>query len=281
MKNKIYFILFSILLLNIWGCENAEIINTRKQSNNKKIEEVKAKNTDYNLVYTKYKIPLPLDLFNFLGKYSQFNKEYLNSTENKENYFTEVEKAINLGIYTTDLVYCNIFTKSNLSLKYFQTAKIIANSINIEVGYTQDFIERLESNRENKDSLIQIVNESYWKACNHLQNSGQNNILPFVVFGNWIEGIYIISQSKESVPETRIQEHILNKQKGLENTINYLYDVQIESSAFYYCDDLKKTIKKLENLLSLYENYEIKNSNENYVKIENEIIKIRNFYIQF
>ncbi len=277
MKNKFYIILFSILLFNIWACDES---NNNKTTDDKIVEE-KIEEINYNLVYTKYKLPLPLKLFNFLEKYSEFNNEYLNLPKNREKYISEIEKAVNLGIYTTDLVYCNIFTQSELSIEYFETTKLLANSINIEVGYNKIFIERLESNSNNKDSLIQIVDESYWKACNHLEESKQNNILPFVVFGSWIEGIYIISQSKESVPETRIKEHIINKKQGLENIINYLYDVQIESSAFYYNDDLKKIIVKMENLLLLYENYELDNSNENFVKIENKIIKIRNIAIQF
>jgi len=280
IKDRKYLILFSLFLLSILSCENAETIKTKTQSHNKKIEEQTTEQIKYNLVYTKYKLPLPLELFNFLEKYSQFNEEYLNSTKDIEKYFTEIEKAIILGIYTTDFAYCNIFANSNLSVVYFETSKLIANSINIEVGYNQNFVERIEANNNNKDSLVLIADESYWKACNHLEETGQKNILPFVVFGTWIEGVYIISQSKESVPETRIKEHVFNKKEGLENIINYLYDVQIETSAFYYNDDLKKIIKKLEILLSLYEKYELQNSNENYSEIEKEITKIRNFAIQ-
>ncbi len=273
MKKKLLVLslLFLFIFLSIFGCDNSS------SNINSLIKNDSTSKQNYNLVYTKYKIPLPVELFKFLEKNSKFNLQYLNDIKNTENYLTEVEKATNLGIYTTDLIYCNVFVQSELSLIYFDNTKSISNSINIQVGYTKDFIKRLETNCNNKDSLISIVDESYWKACNHLDKNGQNNILPFVVFGNWIEGLYIITQSKETVPETRIKEHILSKKQGLENIINYLFDVQIESSAFYYNNDLKAIIKHLEVLLKLFEKQELKPTDKQiYYTIEKEIIKIRN-----
>jgi len=93
------------------------------------------------------------------------------------------------------------------------------------------------------------------------------NKIHFILFSILL--LNILGCENAETINTKIKEHILNKKEGLDNIINYLYDVQIESSAFYYTDDLKINIKKLDGLKSLYENYELENSNDNYLKIEN------------
>lgn len=246
--NKKYFFLIVLIIFFALSCEPVNNENPKIKKNIKP-----AADKDNNLVYSKYKIPLPIEIFSFLEKYSKFNGNYLNKTTNKNHYIKELDRAINLGIYTTDLVYCNKFFESDLSIQYFETAKDLANSIGIYTGYTPEFVQRLQENSTNKDSIIKIVEESYSKACNDLHKNEKNNILPFVVFGNWIEGVYIIIQSKESVPAERIKEQVLKQKTGLQNVINYILDVQIETSAFYYSDDLSIIMEQLKYIIQLYE----------------------------
>jgi hypothetical protein len=49
------------------------------------------------------------------------------------------------------------------------------------------------------------------------------------------------------------REQIMNQQEGLLRLIKYLYDVMIESSAFYYNYDIKHIIMDLNNVKKVYD----------------------------
>ena len=281
MNKKITKTLFFLSIISLFytSCD----YETSNRNNN--VDTIYISQTDNikksNLVYTKYNIPLTIDLFQLIQEKSQFIPNNINPKENSEKYLSIISKAINLGIYTTDLAYCNIFSQGQQSVEYFNLTKEIANSLHIEKGYNQDFIERLDANIDNKDSLISIANDSYWRACNYLDENGNNNILPFVVFGGWIESLYIIINSQgENLSAELIKKYLIEQNTGLENLINYLYDVQIESTAFYFNGDLKIIIKQLETLSILFEKYEFKkNKDKIYQDITNLILDIRKKYV--
>jgi hypothetical protein len=108
----------------------------------------------------------------------------------------------------------------------------------------------MENNVNSADSLSNIAAESYWKACNYLADNEKNNILPFVIYGGWVESQYLTIASND-LKDTR--EQILNQREGLLSLINYLYEVMIESSAFYYNYDIKTIIVKLNNIKKVYD----------------------------
>lgn len=233
------------------------------------------------IVYTKYEIPLNIDLINFLYQNGiEFNQEILNPLSNREGYFTEISKALNLGIYTSDLAYCTVFYKSQLSLEYFDANRLLAQELGFSEGYDKVYYQRLERNASNKDSLKRIAEESYWKACNFLEDNNKNNILPFVVFGGWIETMYLFVEQNQKNPEKEIlKKQIIIQNDVVSNIIKYLYEVMIETSAYYYNEELKIIIAELKVLDKLYKDF---NSNQNEIvfqKIESKIKHLRDLYI--
>ena len=272
-----------VLLFILLTCSFLLTCNTPTSDHNNKNDTIQNNNSSiksYNIVYTKYKIPLTIDIFDFLKKHGTFEINVINPISNKDDYLTVISKAINLGIYTSDLAYCNIFSQGQLSVEYFDLTSKFANHLHIKDGYDKKFIDRIQKNTNDRDSLTSIANESYWKACNYLEANGNNNILPFIVFGGWIESLYIILFSEnDNISDIMIRDYIINQKVGLNNLINYLYDVQIESTAFYFNKDLKIIIKELETLKILYEKYDFKeNKPEIYKKIVTNIKEIRNKY---
>ena len=73
------------------------------------------------------RIPAPLEISVLLkesGK--QYNASFLNPTDNLARYNTNYKKALNLGIYGTDLGYTNIYEQNNDGIKYMATIKELA-----------------------------------------------------------------------------------------------------------------------------------------------------------
>jgi hypothetical protein len=235
--------------------------------------------TDFEIgVYTKYEIPLNIDILNFLFDSNiNFDKDLINPAGHKENYLTEISRAINLGIYTSDLAYSTVFSESQLSLDYFNINRELANDLGFIKGFDETYFKRLEENASNRDSLKIIAEESYWVACDYLEEEDKNNILPFVVFGGWIETMQILVNLENDFYKNDIlKKQILNQNYAVTNIIKYLYDVMIESSAFYFSEDLKNIITQLKIIEKLYKDYQNNKSEKVYEKIKSKIIEIRN-----
>ncbi len=203
------------------------------------------------VTYTKYDIPLPVELFTYLiDENIPFNPDILNNPDKGKQYTKETEQAAALGLYSADLAYCSVYNKQQAVMDFFNCSQDIAENLNLSAGFDQSYIDRFENNIECADSLSSIASNSYWTACNFLDENGKNNILPFVIYSSWVESLYLTIKSND-LNATKTQ--IINQKQGLLNLISYLYEVMIESSAFYYNMDIKLMIWKLNNLKTIYE----------------------------
>ena len=74
-----------------------------------------------------YSLPSPLETATLIKSAgAEYNEELLNKTANADNYTTIKKRALNLGIYTTDLSYASLFEQSQTSLNYMNASKKMA-----------------------------------------------------------------------------------------------------------------------------------------------------------
>jgi len=248
MKRTIIFLCAVLLLSGLEGCSG----NGKKN----RVKSVSDSDTQVsadvaNVVYTKYGIPLPVDLFKYLVTVEiPYNNDLLIPLENMDKYTKETKQAMALGVYSADIAYCSLYKRQQEVMGYFNCAFKLADKLDISEGFNFRYVERMENNVNSADSLSNIAAESYWKACNYLNDNEKNNILPFVIYGGWVESQYLTVASND-LKSTR--EQIMNQREGLLSLINYLYEVMIESSAFYYNYDIKTIIVKLNNIKKIYD----------------------------
>lgn len=233
-------------------------------------ESVKKNQQEITIIsFTKYKIPLPIDMFRYMeNKHVPCNVEFLLDYVNVPKYKTETSQALALGCYAADAAYCSVYGKQQEITDYYQTATKLSDKLDISEGFSMNEVHRIEENLQCADSLSKIANDSYWNACNYLEENGKNNILPFVVFGSWIESVYIMTTLCDiSDAQNKIKEH----QESLTNLMNYLYEVMIESSAFNYNYDIKRYQLKLAEIKKIYDSL---NNDDTDIQKINEIIRI-------
>jgi hypothetical protein len=68
---------------------------------------------------------------------------------------------LNLGVYGADLSYAGTYEMNQEIMKYLQVSKQLIEELNISTSFNRGFVERVERNLEDKDSLINIVSESF------------------------------------------------------------------------------------------------------------------------
>ncbi|MCQ2975701.1 MAG: hypothetical protein MJ211_12940 [Bacteroidales bacterium] len=269
MNKVICLLLSATMMICLCGCNS----NKNKYKLNSSVE--KSEEEQVNVVYTKYDIPLPVELFKYIiGEQVPFNVDLLNNTSNSSKYSKEHCQGMALGLYCADIAYCSVYSKQQELLDFYNAAYEIADKLDISAGYNIKFVERLEDNISSSDSLSNIASESYWSACNYLDENGKYNILPFVVYGGWVESLYLTIKSNDSDSAKMM---IINQKKGLLNLISYLYEVMIESTAFYYNSEIKLLIWKLNGLKTIYERIIDKDIDPQlYTDLCNKLISMRN-----
>src|SRR5258706_6241167 len=112
-------------------------------------------------------IPSPLEISVLLKESgTKYNLGLLNSSDNLSKYNSNYKKALNLGIYGTDLGYTNIYQQNQDGIKYLASIKSLANELNIGKFFDRETIGRLAGNSKNLDSLLLITTQNF-NAINH------------------------------------------------------------------------------------------------------------------
>lgn len=196
------------------------------------------------------KIPSPIELFSFIYEANaKFNKENLNSTDNRAKYATNQKKAINLGIYASDLGYCTVFKQNKETFNYFSVTKKMADELGLTEGFDSKIVKRIDDNMSNSDSLYQISNDSYSTAIRFLEQQGQGNLLPLMITGAWIESVNIAIKSVDKFnSENEIVIRIADQGLLLENLLEMyksLGEDTNESELYNKLLDLQQSFDKL------------------------------------
>lgn len=174
-----------------------------------------------------------------------FSKDYLAPTDDVDQFSTNFEQSLVLGIYGTDLGYLNMYNKTTVSLDYLRSIRKLAN--NIKVGQFFDFntLQRLAKNNENLDSLMYISQRNFNQMDQYLRENSRSNLSTLMIAGGWIEGLYLSGQVYRSAPDPELREAI-GEQKII------LGDLMILLKNFRNDRDFKRLIKEFNAIHELF-----------------------------
>jgi hypothetical protein len=164
-------------------------------------------------------IPSPLEISVLLKESGKkYNSTYLNSADNSAKYNTNFKKALNLGIYGTDLGYTNIYEQNQDGVKYMASIKNLADGLNIGQFFDVETIGRLATNSKNLDSLLLITTQNFNNINHYLQTQSRSNLSVLLLTGGWLEAMHITCNVAVSDPNNKeLQEKIGEQKVILEN----------------------------------------------------------------
>lgn len=180
--------------------------------------------TDQELVVEEfYQLPLPGEYFSSLRDLGiQSKPNLLNPAENITYYTTTADKAVNFGIYSSDLFYCSTFNLKADMLKYFDNLKRLADDLGISSVVTQETINSIEKNLSSQDSLKAITSKVFYDASSALEHSGQGSTLALVIAGGLTESIYLSTKLVSSYKDGSAAIQLIADQKfPLDNLNSY------------------------------------------------------------
>jgi len=187
------------------------------------------------------------EIFAELG--SDFNREYLSDFTNVSSYTTLKEQGINLGVYLADLGYITTFEQSQEVIFYMTSAQKLAEGIGVSDVFDESTVERMEMNINDKDSVLELISELYWKTDAFLKELNRENISALIICGGWIEGMHIASKMIEDGDENDVLfEKLLLQHKNLIKILTLLETFEGDENIEMFEERLKDIEKDYANL---------------------------------
>jgi hypothetical protein len=140
-------------------------------------------------------MPSPIEMAILIkAEGARYDKELLNDVKNISKYTTNAKKAINIGVYSADVGYTTLFKQTQETYFYFNNIRKLSDEIGLSSAFDQTMFDRVESNVENRDSLIGIITQAYQVANKFLKDNNRMSTSVLMVGGAWVECMYIATR---------------------------------------------------------------------------------------
>jgi len=178
---------------------------------------------------------------------------------------------LNLGIYGSDLSFISLFDQTQESLLYLKCTNTLATGLGITGAFDDKTTTKIQDNMDKKDSLIAIINRSYWTADNYLVDNGQPGVSSLIVAGGWIEGLYIATRVANATKSEAISSKIVAQKTSLGDLIDLLDGYQKENAD---SADILKGLKDLKAVLDGIPDGKV--SDDNLKSVSDKAAELRN-----
>src|SRR6187551_2581735 len=198
-------------------------------------------------------IPSPLEISVLLKESGKkYNASYLNSPDNTSKYNTNYKKALNLGLYGTDLGYTNIYEQNQDGVKYMASIKELADGLSIGQFFDIETIGRLATNSKNLDSLLLITTQNFNSINHYLQTQQRANLSVLFLTGGWLEALHITCEVATANPTNKQLQETIGEQKIILENIMLLLSFYKESD-----QNMASLLTDMQELKKIYDKVNI------------------------
>ena len=169
----------------------------------------------------------------------EYDPQFLNDPNSVSKYSIEFYKAVNLGMYGSDLSIANSFDQTQESMVFLKCVNSLAVNIGVNNAFDQVMFDRMEANRENKDSTLEIITNAFKKADQILKINNRPATSAVILAGSWIEGMYVSCQMAQTINNEKIIKTIIDQNESLKNLIIMLDASNLAPETEYIVTDLK------------------------------------------
>lgn len=243
-----------ILSFSIWSCESDTKLNEQAflDSLSTASNEGPVISDDV-LESILQQIPSPLEISVTLKESgTNYNEDFLNSTDNISAYNSNFKKAINLGVYGTDLGYTNIYEQNQDAIFYLNAIRDLSDGLSIGQFFNFGTIKRLATNSRNLDSLLLITTKNFNSINSYLQEQQRSNLSVLLLTGGWVEALHILCQVSQKNPENQELIERIGEQKIILESIMLLLSFYSDSDP-----NIQELTEKMAQLQARFEDIQI------------------------
>jgi len=198
-------------------------------------------------------IPFPFEILeNLKAANVNFDQKAMNPVSNAPKYNQYNSKALNLGIYGADLAYVVTYEQFQQIGPYVKNAKKLADDLNIPFAFNQEMLDKYNRFKNNKDSLTQVVYDSYSEVDKSLKGDERVGIAALVVTGSWLEGLYVSTKTfvntEKNDKNKDLYKTISGQKKSLGIVVKLLNEYKKDPFIAKLIEDLKDITSEYDNV---------------------------------
>lgn len=223
-------LLSTLLIFFFWGCVSDKGKSSSSDSSLSKDLSTGIETDLADKINTAkkifYSLPSPLETAIILKSAgASYEADLLNPFESASKYSTNLQMALNLGIFTTDLSYASLFDQTQATLNYINAAKKMADGLEILDAIDAQTIQRLEENINSRDVIIDIISETLLNSNSFLEDKGLQATSSVILVGGWVEGLHIATNlvaDNADLQKNKLVERIVDQKLSLDIVLNLL-----------------------------------------------------------
>lgn len=198
-----------------------------------------------------FSIPSPVQTALLIKQSSQtFSADMLNPINKVDSYNTEYSRALNLGIYGTDLGYASLYDEKSISMNYLANVEKLTTALGLEGAFDERFMKRYENNLANQDSMMIVVSDAFKQADLFLKNSNRKSTSALILTGGWIESMHFAC----TLNSQKKNEQIINRIGEQKQTLVTIIEILQEYNKMNSNDEL---IAQMSDLLTSFDKVEM------------------------
>jgi hypothetical protein len=247
---------FSILavLLFVFACESKKGPSKEEFAENlENVETNKVDISDDNIRNIINSIPSPLEIsFIIQDAGILYDKTMLNESSNVSKYSTNDKKALNLGVYGTDLGYTDIYGQNQDGIEYLSAIKDLSEDLGIGQYFDFALIRSLTESKNNLDSLLLVTSDNFNRINDHFQEQNRANLSVMLLLGGWIESLHLTCNVASSPSGSQDLKDRVGEQKIILENMMILMDFYVKNDG-----SMKEMKEEIASLKEAYSKVEI------------------------
>lgn len=196
-----------------------------------------------------YVLPQPITLANaFKAAGLKYEVGKTNPVANAGKYALKIDQLMNLGVYSTDLAYCAINSKSQEAREYLEVIQKVGSKVGLESVFSdKDLIAKFDKEMGNPSALEDLIYDIQEKTDVYMEDNDLRSLGDIQFAGAWIEGMYLgINNTKG---QAEIGKALVEQMSLLKNIIKGFKSHPAQEDV-----RLKEVIALYEGILTTYEN---------------------------
>lgn len=273
MKRSKIFIAINIYLVTVLlvlaSCKSGS--EADRASDKQSTEELNKETIEKEVENLVLHLPTPFEFAEMLNNIgARYVPDVLNSPDNIDRYFTERQKALNLGVYGADLGYSSVYEKTQQTTKYMEVVKTLLDELKVDVDYSFFVDEEQRERLNNPDTLVTLLTNTFYDVYEFLNQKNSSELTALMAAGTWIEGLYIATHiSEDTYNNVDMVSLIYEQSESLEQLLELMKNYQTNVA-------VTELYNNLSELKSMYTSTDGSLTEEELGAITSKIGEIRN-----
>jgi hypothetical protein len=241
------------------------------QCNSGNKDSIKKENIEAEVREFVYPLPTSFEVTEMLNRIeASYIIDLSNSPANVDKYLSEQSRALNLGVYSSDLSYASTYNQQQFIVDYMTASRKLIESLEMTAAVDPELPKKIEQNENNKDELIKLITESFYDTYDYLNRNGRAPVSALVITGSFVEALYIATNISDNTFNNKEMVKIVMTQK---EPLQKLMDLLNKYSSTEY---VKNTISEITPLHDIFKSIDEGGITESQLElIKQEVKNIR------